>query len=134
MNSKDKLIQSDAILHLRARLPAGSEIGVILRHVAPSGMKRWLSLVVVWDGKIQDITYLAAQALGDKLVDKHGSNTIAMGGCGMDMGFALVYNLSRVLFPAGFIPADAGLRYGRNGTPATALDTDGGYALKARWL
>ena len=58
---------------------------------------------------------------------------MAMGGCGMDMGFAAVYHLSLALFPKGFIPAKAGKR-GRNGADPTERDTDGGYALEQEWI
>jgi hypothetical protein len=71
----------------------------VLRSVSSSGMTRHISLKVVdSDGDILDITYLAAQALGDKLQERNGFNTIRVNGCGMDMGFHLVYSLSSVLY------------------------------------
>jgi hypothetical protein len=70
----------------------------VLRSVSSSGMTRHISLKVAQGDDIYDITYLAAQAIGDKLHDKQGYNTIKVNGCGMDMGFHLVYNLSSVLF------------------------------------
>lgn len=70
----------------------------ILRRVSSSGMTRHISLKVAQGGEIYDITYRAALALGDKLHDVNGHNTIKVNGAGMDMGFHLVYNLSSVLF------------------------------------
>lgn len=75
----------------------------ILRSVSSSGMTRHISLVVAGldsegNADLYDITYLAAQALGDKLQERNGHRTIKVNGCGMDMGFNLVYNLSSVLF------------------------------------
>jgi hypothetical protein len=75
----------------------------ILRSVSASGMTRHISLVVAGidnAGKpaLFDITYHASKVLGDKLSDKNGHRTIKVNGCGMDMGFHLVYNLSTVLF------------------------------------
>jgi hypothetical protein len=70
----------------------------VLRSVSASGMTRHISLKVAQGDDIYDITYLAAQAMGDKVHDKQGYNTIKVNGCGMDMGFHLVYNLSSVLF------------------------------------
>ena len=70
----------------------------VLRSVSASGMTRHISLKVAHGGDILDITYLAAQALGDKLQERNGFNTLKVNGCGMDMGFHLVYNLSSVLF------------------------------------
>jgi hypothetical protein len=70
----------------------------VLRSVSSSGMTRHISLKVAQGDDIYDITYLAAQALGDKVHDKHGFNTLKVNGCGMDMGFHIVYSLSSVLF------------------------------------
>ena len=70
----------------------------VLRSVSSSGMTRHISLKVARGGDIFDITYLAAEAMGDKLSDKNGHNTIKVSGCGMDMGFSVVYNLASVLF------------------------------------
>jgi hypothetical protein len=70
----------------------------ILRRVSSSGMTRHISLKVAQGGEIYDITYTAALALGDKLHEVNGFNTIKVNGAGMDMGFHLVYNLSSVLF------------------------------------
>ena len=117
--------------YLRSILKPGSEVYTTVKSVAKSGMSRTMSLHVVIDGKICRITYSTAVILGDP-IQKDG--TIRVHGCGMDMGFHIVYALSRILFPDGFIPAEAGHEYGRNGVPATDLDKDGGYALKQRWL
>lgn len=69
------------------------------------------------------IDYWAARALGYR-IGKHGG--IVVGGCGMDMGFHLVYNLGRTLWPTGTDNPHGR----RNGHP----DSDGGYALKHGWL
>jgi len=77
----------------------GSRVYTILRHVSSSGMSRDISLLVAdREGRISDITYYAADALGDRLIERNGSRAIRVNGCGMDMGFHLVYNLSSVLF------------------------------------
>jgi hypothetical protein len=70
----------------------------ILRRVSASGMTRHISLKIAQGGEIYDITYNAALALGEKLHDVNGFNTIKINGAGMDMGFHLVYSLSSVLF------------------------------------
>lgn len=90
---QDKL---DAQNHLR-ELFAGDPkpmIGTILRHVSASGMSRDISLYY----REQNITYYAALALGDKVKNSHGFNAIRVPGCGMDMGFHLVYSLSVTLY------------------------------------
>jgi hypothetical protein len=108
---------------LREMLKPGDTVNAILRHVSRSGMSRSISLL---KGD-EDITYWAARAMGDKIDQKNGG--IKIGGCGMDMGFHLVYNLGWTLFPKGF-KVDG---VGRNGD-TSGWDTDGGYALKHRWL
>jgi hypothetical protein len=107
---------------LRDRLKPGDTVYTILRHVSSSGMSRRISLAYVADGRICDITYSAAIALGSRVSDKGG---ILVGGCGMDMGFHLVYSLGAALWPDG-TPEPHG---NRNGEP----DSTGGYALKHCW-
>lgn len=147
-----------AISILRNMLKPGDEIDIILRHVSRSGMSRKISLFF----KGENITYYAAQTLGENCtLEYRGNRVINMGGCGMDMGFACVYNLSSALFPDGFglvgyrtdrrkskkvetvrpaTQAEAakmvkrGVEFrGRNGD-TTGWDSSGGYALKHRWL
>lgn len=85
----------------------------ILRRVSASGMSRAISLKIIHNGELIDITYTAAQALGEKVIEVNGQNAIRVQGCGMDMGFHLVYNLASVLF--------------------TGQDR-AGYELKQRWI
>ena len=70
-----------------------------------------------------------ALALDYKRDNARGRDGIKIGGCGMDMGFAIVYALGRKLFPEGFKVNGRG----RNGD-TSGWDNDGGYALKHRWL
>ncbi len=101
----------------------GSTIYTQLHSVSKSGMSRRISLKAVRDNQIVDITYSAAILMGDKVSDKGG---ITVTGCGMDMGFSLVYNLGYYLWPNG-TPEPHG---SRNGAP----DSDGGYALRHTWI
>ena len=93
--------RTEAIERLRKMLPPGSTVYTIARHVSRSGMSRSISLVTVEptvygpDGEPFDISWLAARAMGDRIDQNHGG--IKIGGAGMDMGFALVYNLARTL-------------------------------------
>jgi hypothetical protein len=106
-------------------LKPGDTVHTILRHVSSSGMSRSISLIATDDaGGPLDITYWAARAMGDTIDQKRGG--IKATGCGMDMGFALVYALGATLWPKG-TDAPHGTR---NGAP----DREGGYALKHRWL
>jgi len=115
-------------------LKPGDTVYTVLRHVARSGMQRRISCIVIdkETGSPFQIDWLVSWATGERLDrEKEG---LVVGGCGMDMGFHLVYNLSRSLFPDGYKPKDAGKQYGRNGRPADETDKDGGYALQQRWL
>jgi hypothetical protein len=96
----------------------GDTIHTLVRSVSSSGMSRTISLKIVRDGRIDDITFSAAAALEWPLVEVNGSRAIRVSGAGMDMGFHTVYTLSRVLFR----PAVAG------------TDKDPGYLLEQRWI
>lgn len=87
-------------------------IGTILRHCSASGMSRDISLYY----KDTNITYLAGVAMGDNVRSSNGFNAIRVQGCGMDMGFHLVYGLSITLFCAD------------------KYDHNSAYKLKQRWL
>ena len=108
---------------LRTLLVPGAKVYCILRSVSSSGMSRAVSLYVKSAGDMRNIDSLSADVLGYKLAKKEG---LLVSGCGMDMGFHLVYSLGRTLWPNGTETAH-GIQ---NGKP----DTDGGYALKHVWL
>ena len=131
--AKAARIREEACARLREILPPGADVYTIMRHRAPSGMSRRFSLVMIdtdHDGKpyIRDISYTVAEACGRRI---NGDHEITVGGCGMDMGFHLVYTLGRALYPEGFkLPKG---KSGRNGDKS-GFDTDGGYALNKRSL
>lgn len=131
MTTKTKTEKEQAIEYLRTILKPGYTVYTSLNHVSKSGMMRIINLHVIKENQPWRITSSAVAAGLGKYNFKHEG--LRMDGCGMDMGFAAVYELSHILFPDGFIPADANM-HGRNGTPATDLDTDGGYALRQQWL
>lgn len=65
-------------------------IYTVLRHVSASGMQREISVKLIDnDGRISHLDWLVSQALDMKL----GRQGVKVRGCGMDMGFHLVYNL-----------------------------------------
>lgn len=101
----------------------GTTVYTQLRHTSASGMQRRISLHVVHEGRIRCIDTLAADLMGDKT---HKDGGIVVNGCGMDMGFHLVYCLGAALWPEG-TPEPHGQRDG-------APDSDGGYALRHEWL
>ena len=127
---KEPTPQEEAIAYLSKILEPGTKVYTILRHRSASGMSRVISVFVCVNGDAKNIDWYVANALDYKRDDKHDGG-IKMGGCGMDMGFALVYNLGRKLYPEGFKLAKG--QYGRNGDKS-GFDKDGGYALKQEWL
>ena len=158
--TKKQAEREDAIAKLREGLKPGDTVHTILRHVSRSGMSRRIDLVKLTNDEPRYLTWLAAKAIGCRSTGN--GEGLVVGGCGMDMGFHVVYELSRVLFPKGFKVAENqpckhcqdrpgfdGLGQtckhcqgngfievpvpGRNGDKS-GWDNDGGYALKQRWL
>jgi hypothetical protein len=104
-------------IKLRKQLPRGSRIYLILRSVSRSGTSRVISPYrFITTGKKNEVSpdpleCDVAQVLGYRLSDH--PEGIKVAGCGMDMGFALVYALSQALYGA---------------------ENRGGYALTHCWL
>jgi hypothetical protein len=124
LTKAQKADREEALTRLRGLLKPGQEVLCVLRHASRSGMQRVIDLKVIVDGEMHGIGWSAAIAMGDRFDPKREG--IVVGGCGMDMGFALVYNLGATLWPDG-TPEPHGRR---NGEP----DRAGGYALKSRWI
>ena len=125
-----KAERTEALTKLQEWIKPGAQVNTILRHVSRSGMQRSISLLISLDGEPYEISWLVARALGDNIDQNRGG--IKVTGGGMDMGFHLVYNLGRVMFPDGFDTTMPGCR-SRNGD-TSGWDSDGGYALRQRWL
>ncbi len=89
-----------------------------LRSVSRSGMSRVIAVFAVPQNKSiasepVDITRVVAEVLDRKIKQTDCGTGIVVSGCGMDMGFELVYSLSQVLF--GF-------------------EDRGGYKITQNWL
>jgi hypothetical protein len=70
-----------------------------LKYLSSSGMSREITLLTSYEGKILDITWYASHAMQTgSLKERNGSRVIRVAGCGMDMGFHLVYSLSYSLY------------------------------------
>ena len=132
------MTNQEAVEQLRAMLRPGDTVYTVLRHVSRSGMLRSISAVVVEKGQPRDISWLVAKA-GIGTFDRKNDG-VRVGGCGMDMGFDLVYNLSRTLWPNGHRCAGKRCRSNdHSNAPYPNRDgrskhRDGGYALSQRWL
>jgi len=116
-----KAQRTEALARLHEILKPGDTVHTILRHVSRSGMMREISVI---GPNNEDITWHVMHVGGYRRSDKTGG--LRVSGCGMDMGFHVVYNLGCAMWPDG-TPDPHGTR---NGDP----DSDGGYALKHRWL
>lgn len=153
MTVKDREKQ-EAIDQLREWIKPGDTVYTILRHVSRSGMQREIGVVLLqpeikrdefgnWTPTPETFrtvdlhpNYSVAKATGMRL-NKSG-DAIVIGGCGMDMGFSLIYHLSYELFHEGFTCTGSGCYSNdhsngdRDYTPHQ--HSDPGYALKQRWL
>jgi len=119
--------KKEAVEFLQKHLNPGDKVYTILRYVSRSGMMRIISPVIVRDGKPIDISwYVEKLGIWPR---KYPHDGLTVEGCGMDMGFHVVYELGRVLFPEGFKVEGVG----HNGD-TSGWDRDGGYALKQEWL
>jgi hypothetical protein len=138
-----------ALEYLRELLPPGAKVQTVLRHVSRSGMSRSISCLVAKDDQIHAIDWAVARVTGYKFDRNNGG--LKVGGCGMDMGFALVYNLSSALYRDGFgcigRSDDGRVRcpsndhsngdkagYSPHGGDVTHWHTSGGYAIRHEWI
>ncbi len=180
-----KTEQAEALARLHDWLKPGDTVYTILDHVSAFGTSRTIRVVLLSceNGKAIDLhpNHAVSRVLGLRFHKRNGRETDALvvQGCGMDMGFYLVHNLSRRLFPDGFgcigpnCPSNDHSNGDRDHTPHVACDcsrcavcggrticarcemctrchqhregcegcperqhwhTDGGYALRHRWL
>lgn len=125
--------QQEAIEKLRAIFPPGSKIYTKVTHVARSGMSRSIELYYVADGEICNCSWLVARALGDPIDQKNGG--VKIGGCGMDMGFALANALSYKLHGLKDVGEEAEAS-GKRGVPFKPSPDKyrAGYSIKHEWI
>ena len=92
--TKEEIAESHETL-MRLVKP-GDTIFTILRHVSQSGMSRDISAIIIDEkGNKYHLDWSISRVLGYPLSKGEG---VKVGGCGMDMGFALVNSLSYALF------------------------------------
>ena len=100
MTKAQQAERAEAIEQLRGLLTPGDTIYTVLRHASRSGMYRAIDLYLLHNDDRVWLSRLAARATGIRFDERH--EAMAAGGCGMDMGFWLVYELSAALYPEGF--------------------------------
>lgn len=131
--------RAEAIEFLSKHCKPGTRVYTSVTHVARSGMSRSIKVFVVDRTKeIMDISGWVGRAIDEPRDHKNGG--VKVSGCGMDMGFHIVYNLGRVLFPDGFHCTGANCPSNEHSNkPYPKRDGrmehhDGGYALRLSWL
>jgi hypothetical protein len=88
----------EAIEELKTHLKKGDTVYTKMMHVSKSGMTRDIQIRKIADDYPYNWTHLASIALDNRIKN----DGIRVGGCGMDMGFHLVYNLGYVLYDDGY--------------------------------
>jgi len=118
-------LKAQCIVNLKALIKPGDTVRTSCLHVSSSGMSRRISFYIVdpRDNEIINIDHFVSVITDYKHSDKGG---LIVNGCGMDMGFAVVYSLGLALWSNGTDTP--------HGTRNAAPDSSGGYALKQRWL
>lgn len=86
----------------------------VLRHVSRSGMYRAIDTFIIVDNAPLRITYSHAKIIRARYDNNH--DALGISGCGMDMGFEAVYQLSCALYCPG------------------KYTHEGAYKLSQRWL
>jgi len=98
--------RKQAIEQLREWIKPGDTVYTILDNVSRSGMSRAIRVVLLecHDGQAntRHPNWAVGKALGLRHWKRNGreQDALVVGGCGMDMGFHLVYELSHVLYGA----------------------------------
>lgn len=110
---------------LKRLIKPGSTVYTACTHVSRSGMMRYIKCYIVKKNEIVNIDWYIERVTGYKSHDYKG---LKVQGCGMDMGFHLVYSLGRCLWPKGARK----FSHNRNGDPGR--ETDGGYLLNHTWI
>lgn len=95
-------------MNLHEVFPAGSTVLTHVNRVSRSGMTRWIEC---YTSEGLNVTEAVAEVLGYLFDPRKGMKVT---GCGMDMGFAVVYALSRKLYQGEGV--------------------DAGYVLKQEWM
>ena len=138
--SKEEIATATA--QLRKILKPGDTVHCVLRHVSRSGRFRRIDFYKLGKGGERFLSGYIAKVLGLKLHDDGG---LGVSGCGMDMGFHVVYGLSSTLWPRGFkclgegkpgrrCPANDHSNGDRDYTKGHLHPHAGGYALRHAWL
>ena len=135
--SKNEM-EIESIKYLKNIYKPGDTVSTALYKVSSSGMSRHIAVMASINGRVVNISYQVARALGYRL--NKNQDALVVGGCGMDMGFSVAYNLSSALFKKGFSCIGEAKRCPSNDHSngdrvyTKHLHKSGGYALRHSWL
>ncbi len=102
MKTMEVTPKQEAINELKRLFEKSNQIYTIVRHVSRSGMSREISFLIFIENQPYHLNYLINKVLGLKMVDG-GNSALRISGCGMDMGYHVVNNLSCALYcPNGY--------------------------------
>lgn len=85
---------------LENMLPKGSKVYTLIRSVSSSGMSRRISVFTIIDGELVDLDWKLERAgIAKRRANKDG---LYIQGVGMDMCFALTYDIATTLHGDGY--------------------------------
>lgn len=106
------------IANIKKYVKEGDTVYTSLQSVSSNGMSRRIKVFIVHDNQIIDITWWTANAIECRYNNK--KEALVISGCGMDMGYHVVYSLATVL------------RYKKSGMGSENVGNC--YGLNHRWL
>ena len=96
---KNKTEKQAAIDYIKEHIKKGDTLFTLVNHVSKSGMTRNIKVLDIKNESPSYWNYYISKILGYTLKD---DGTLKVQGCGMDMGFHVVYSLSYALFNDGY--------------------------------
>lgn len=92
--------RAEAKGYLKEVIKEGDTIYTLVKKVSPSGMSRQIVVIIRTDTGISNISWWVASALGYRICKDRDSFSVS--GCGMDMGYAVAYDIGAELFGDGY--------------------------------
>ena len=136
--------QKEARKEILKILGSNNNVYTTVKHVSSSGMLRHIDVIAIKNNKPIILNwYIEKMGLYKraKSYDSKNANSLRVCGCGMDMGFAVVYNLASALYPQGYkcqgekcCSNDHTNDHNCKRIKGKRNHRDGGYALKQSWL
>jgi hypothetical protein len=89
----------EAIEYIKQHIKPGDTLYTKIEKVSSSGMSRQIKVLDIKDETPSYWSYYVSKILGYTLKD---NGALVVKGCGMDMGFHVIYSLSQTLFNDGY--------------------------------